>query len=513
MPSKDILADILKGDAPILSKNFKHLPLANKLIELEKAVVQPKKTDTPTLLNYVVSQLVRNGAIYPEEASAVYSRLLDRVVKFNSIRNHNSLESLVNDIQQGQKSVVMQSLSSSKSMSNLVVLQAFLQRLPKTVSKGQQNYESFKGLLKQFVIDYNQFIEVFRSGPDTFLQYNFGPAVQKINLTQAFNNLNNIWGAIVRSENEIPSLTALLQPQTRYLILLLSPIAIEQYFLRDSFIWYMFKLYKNTVVPPMSSEPVEELGNVIASLGPSYDQLKLKQGLNYLVTNQQMEYKPKVPDLTKEEEALLRYVQTLLRTKAVNGSRQIKQADLDNVIQNLNPSAFQGNIDFLNRLFDFFSKILQLRPELMTRIIFDSEWKLPPAFFLKKVLTPQDLDSFPPPRPIPDPNINPGVVESQPSVPVPAPRRQRPRSTASPMPLPRNVYRERTSFFSDTDTDTETDLDALPVLRRRRVAADRNPVDVDNLTSAFNRLSGRGLESLLLRSIRSRARNINVRPY
>lgn len=502
MASKEVVADILTGKDPVLSKDFRNLPLANKIIELEKAIVQPKKSDTPTMLSMVVKQLVKSGAIYPDEASAVYSRLLDRVVKFNSLRNHNSLEGLVQDIQQGQKSVLMQQLNNSKSMSNMVVLQNFLARLPKTVSVGQQNYVSFQGLLKQFVIDYNPFVEVYRSGTDTFLQYNFGPAVQKINLTQAFDNLSKIWGLKVSNESEIPSLTALLQPQTRYLLLLLSPIAIEQYFMPDSFIWYMMKLYKNTVAPPMSGEPVVELGNIIASLGPSYDQLKLKQGLNYLVTNQQREYQPSVSDLTKEEEAILRYIQTLLRTKIVNSRRVLKQSDLDNVILNLNPSVFQGQLAFVNKLFDFFSKVLQIDPGYLTNIIFDASWKPPAVFYLKNVLTPQDLQNVPAPRPAADTSFL--------TPPTPAPRsvylapRVIPRSRRVPSAGYRTV---EPVITTDTDTDSEVEVFTPP---RQRLPVS---VDVDSLSARFSRLRGKGIENMLVKDLRERARNVNIRPY
>ncbi|QHB43555.1 MAG: pre-hexon-linking protein IIIa [psittacine adenovirus 7] len=510
MASKEVVADILTGTAPELSKKFRQLPLANKIIQLEKAIVQPKKSDTPTMLSMVVKQLVETGAIYPDEASAVYSRLLDRLVKFNSLRNHQSLEGLVQDIQQGQRSTIVHQLKDVKAMSNMVVLQNFFAGLPKTVGSGQQNYVAFQSLLKQFVIDYNPFLELYRSGPDTFLQYNFGPAVQKVNLSQAFDNLSKIWGLKVTNEKDIPSLTALLQPQTRYLLLLLSPIAIEQYFTPDSFVWYLFKLYKNTVAPPMSGEPVEELGNIIASLGPSYDQLKLTQGLNYLVTNQQREYQPAISDLSKEEEALLRYVQTLLKTKIVNMRRTLKQSDLDNVIQNLNPTVFQGQLAFLNKLFDFFSKILQINPEYLTQIIFDAEWKPPSVFFLKSVLTPQDLAHVPPPKPIPD------TVFSAPPVPVPRTVFLAPRLVHKPRRMSdRRPYRIVEPVIT-TDTDTESDLEPLsPVPPPVPAPRQRPPVtvDVDNLSAVFSKLKGQGIDAHILRDFRQKVRNVNVRPY
>ncbi|QIJ58767.1 pIIIa [psittacine adenovirus 6] len=510
MASKEVVADILTGTAPVLSKEFRQMPLANKIIQLEKAIVQPKKSDTPTMLSMVVKQLVDTGAIYPDEASAVYSRLLDRLVKYNSLRNHQGLESLVQDIQQGQRSTVVSQLKDVKSMSNMVVLQNFLSRLPKTVASGQQNYVAFQGLLKQFVIDYNQFIELYRSGPETFLQYNFGPAVQKVNLTQAFDNLSKIWGLKISNEKDIPSLTAMLQPQTRYLILLLSPIAIEQYFTPDSFIWYLFKLYKNTVAPPMSAEPVEELGDIIASLGPSYDQLKLRQGLNYLVTNQQREYTPEVSDLTKEEEALLRYIQAMLKTKVVNWRRILKQSDLDNVVQNLHPSVFQGHLSFLNKLFDFFSKVLQINPQYLTQIVFDAEWKPPAVFFLKSVLTPQDLMHVPPPKPVPD------TVFTAPPVPVPRTVFLPPRLVHKPKRVQdRRGYRAIEPVIT-TDTDTDSELEhSLPAPPPIPAPRQRPPVtvDVENLSAVFSKLKGKGIDGQLLRDIRQRVRNVNVRPY
>lgn len=511
MASKLIVADILTGNASHLTRKFRNLPLANKLIELEKAVVQPKKSDTPTLLTKVINQLVSQGAIYPDEASAVYSRLLERLVKYNSIRNHNSLDELVQDIQQGQKSALISKLKNVPAMSNMVVLQQFFDSLPKTVANGQQNYDAFKQLLKQFVIDYNNFVEIFRSGTDTFLQYNFGPAVQKINLTQAFKNLHNLWGVRVTTEGSIPSLTALLQPQTRYLILLLSPIAVDAYFVRESFILYLIKLYKNTVVPPLTGEPVEELGNVIASLGPSYDKLKLKQGLNYLVTNQQTQYRPDVPELSKEEEALLRYIQTLLRTKVAGTRRQLTQRDLDNVMQNLNPVAFSGHINFLNRLFDYFRKVLHARPQLMTQIIFDSEWKPPPTFFLKTVLIPQDLEL--PPTPVQSRASSPvsRLVSDEPDArPIPAPRR--------PVPVPRTrtvsvPYRLPPPPIN-TDTDTDTENDNIPPPRPRpKPRKSRVTLDLDNLSTAFSKLRGKGVQDMLVEDFRSKVRNVNIRPY
>lgn len=510
MASKQLVADILSGDSPNLAREFRRMPLANKIIQLEKAIVQPKKSDTATLLTEIVKQLVSQGAIYPEEASAVYARLLSRLVKFNSIRTHGNLDGLVQDIQQGQKSMVMSQLKNVPAMSNMVVLQEFYNTLPKTVSNGQQNYDAFKQLLKQFVIDYNNYLEVFRSGTDTFLQYNFGPAVQKINLSQAFKNLSNLWGIRVTSEGSIPSLTSLLEPQTRYLILLLSPIAMEGYFIRDSFLTYLIKLYKNTVVPPLNGEPVEELGNVIASLGPSYDQLKLRQGLNYLVTNQQREYRPEVPELTKEEEALLRYIQTLLRTKVAGTNRLLTQRDLDNVLQNLNPVAFSGHINFLNKLFDYFRKVVHARPALMTDIIFNNEWKPPPAFYLKSVLIPQDLELPPTPQRSPERPVVPPRSSLVPvQKPIPAPR----KIPVSRRKVESTLYREPVpAIVTDTDTDTDTEFiqprQFPPRQRKKKVV-----LDLEGLTSQFKNLKGKGVSDFLLDDLRKRVRNINVRPY
>ncbi|UVZ42950.1 pIIIa [Siadenovirus carbocapituli] len=563
MASKQLVADILSGVSPKLSRELRDMPLANKILELEKAIVEPKKSDTPTLLHIVIKQLVDQGAIYPDEASAVYGRLLSRLVKFNSLRNHNNLAGFVEDIQQGQRSAVLAKLQNVPAMSNMIVLQNFLNLLPKTVSSGQQNYDAFKQLLKQFVIEYNQYLEVYKSGTDTFLQYNFGPSVQKVNLSQAFNNLSGLWGAKITSEDSIPSLTSLLQPQSRFLILLLSPIAMEGAFIRDSFLAYLVTLYKNTVVPPMKGQPVQELGNVIASLGPSYDQLKLRQGLNYLVTNQQQEYRPEVPEMTKEEEAILRYVQTLLRTK-IAGGRKLSEVDLDNVLQNLSPIAFSGQIDFVNKLFDYFRKVLKARPTLMTDIIYDKQWRPPPAFYVKNVWLPADLTpvpaprtvvsyvdepprqdavsrSAPPPRqevvprPIPPARVTSKLPAPKPRVSLPPLPISRPRFnlTQSKFSLPstsrlalpsstssdedkqvalRSSYRAPTSVYSTEESDLDSDYD-IPNPRNKK--RNRVLVDVHNLTSAFSKLKGQGygLDSLILKDVRQRARNVNIRPY
>lgn len=505
MASKQLVADILSGSSPELSREFRDLPLANKILELEKAVIEPKKSDTPAMLNALIKELVAQGAIYPDEASAVYGRLLSRVVKFNSIRNHNSLAGLVEDIQQGQKSSIMAKLKNIPAMSNMVVLQHFFSSLPKTVSSGQQNYDAFKHLLKQFVIDYNQYVEVFKSGTDTFLQYNFGPQVQKVNLSQAFENLRKLWGVKITSEDSIPSLTSLLQPQTRLLMLLLSPISIDGYFIRDSFLGYTMKLYKNTVAPPLNSQPVEELGHLISSLGPSYDQLKLRQGLNYLVTNQQTQYRPEVPDLTREEEALIKYIQTLLKTKIVGSNRLLTERDLDNVIQNINPVAFSGHIDFVNKLVDYFRKILQIKPQLLNRIVMSPNWKPPPSFFLQNVLLPQDLEMPPPPPP----STTGQTSHNVPLVPpTPLPRKIRPPQR--PMPsIPSTSYRSPVSGF-ETDTETDSDFEVPPYRGPRR---ERVKIDFDNLTTSFKKLRGKGLSNIVVSDLRRKARQVNIRPY
>nr|QPN96241.1 pIIIa [Siadenovirus sp.] len=563
MASKQLVTDILSGGAPTISKEFRHLPLADKIIELEKAVVEPKKSDTPALLNVVVKQLVNQGAIYPEEASAVYSRLLERLVKFNSLRSYNNLQQIAQDVQQGQRSVVVSNLMNTSAMSNMVVLQNFFNSLPKTVAYGQQNYDAFKQLLKQFVIDYNKFLELYKSGPETFLQYNFGPAVQKINLTQAFNNLSDMWGAKITKESSIPSLIALLHPQTRFLLLLMSPIAMEGYFMRDTFISYILKLYKNTVSPPLGAEPIGELGNLIATLGPGYDQLKLRQGLNYMLTNQQQQYRPEVPEFTKEEEALLRYIQTLLKTKIAGRRRMLDEHDLDNVIRNLNLSAFPGQLDFINKLFDYFRKVIQTKPQLLTKIIYDNEWRPPPAFFLKNVLLPQDLDiisapAVPHEEVVLPPPMLPEVtrVPLNPSVPrrLPPPSIRRRKRTPAP-----TEYREPVRYTTDTETE-DSSFSGVPLLPKttpgpsyvmpelvRPEGTYRKPVvyttdissssesvpvpsdssysnhsgraidlDFDGLSASFKNLSGRGIQGMqgiVMQNLLSKARRVNIRPY
>ncbi|QQM18087.1 pIIIa [Psittacine adenovirus 2] len=498
MASRQLVSEILGGTAR-LRKDFRNLPLANKMLELEKAIVEPKKEDTPRMLSTLIKNLVSEGAIYPEEASSVYSRLLTRLVKHSSIRNHSSLLGLVEDIQQGQKNAIVSQLQNVPAMSNMLVLNNFFNGLPRTVSSGQQNFDAFKQLLKQFIIDYNPYLEVYKSGPDTFLQYNYGPAIQKVNLSQAFQNLSKLWGVKITAEGDIPSLTSLLQPQTRFLMLLLSPIAMEGHFIRDSFISYLMKLYKNTVSPPLNSQPVEELGNVIASLGPSYDQLKLRQGLNYLITNQQAEYRPDVPDMTKEEEAILRYIQTLMKTKLLP-HRALSEKDIDNVVQNLNPAVFSGHLPFINKLFDYFRKVLRVNPQALTRIIQSPTWQPPPAFFLKNVLLPQDLENIPPP---PAPLRRPEIITPRP--PVPLPRKIRP----APRTVSNTQYRVPTPFDTDTETDSDFELPEYRGSSREKVK-----IDIDNLSSRFSKLKGKGIASeLVMSDMRRRVRNINIRPY
>lgn len=543
MASKQLVTDILSGEAPSVTDGFRLMPLADKLIELEKAVVEPKRSDTPTLLHKLVKALVSQGAIYPDEASAVYSRLLERVVKFNSLRNHNNLQALVNDVQQGQKSAVLSNLRYSGAYSNMVVLQNFFNSLPTTVTYGQQNYDAFKQLLKQFIIDYSRFVEVFKSGPDTILQYNYGPGVHKVNLSQAFANLHDMWGAKVTTENSIPSLIALLQPQTRFLLLLLSPIAMEGYFIRDSFISYILKLYKNTVNTPYGGQPVAELGDVIASLGPSYDQLKLRQSLNYLINNNQTEYRPEVPEFTKEEIALLRYIQTLLKTKVAGRNRLLNEADLDNVIRNLNLAAFPGQLDFINKVFDYFRKLVSRNPRLLTQIVYNRDWKPPASFFLKNVLLPQDLEPLPTPTPTEsESNVLPPVQENRQVFPDPRfPRRRKRRGgdgqagyreperyttasdseDSSSLPLfvapPRSdnaeILRESMGNYREVPKPYTTEESSDSSLETENSEVEGQAVVNRDGSVSFTKMKGRGINNLLLLDVLRRVRYRNVRPY
>ncbi|AAF86927.1 pIIIa [Frog adenovirus 1] len=484
MDTKEFLAHILAGQSPNLTREFQSLPLSYKIVDLEKAIVEPKKSDTPNNLAKIVRRLVEIKAIYPDEASTIYDRLLSRMMKFNSIRHHNALDSLVQEVQVGQKQAILDKIKEAPTVSNMTVLQHFYDTLPPTVEKGQQNYDVFKNLLRQFVLEYHKYVVIFKSGSDVFLQFNYGPQIERVNLTQAFQTLQNLWGVQVVNRHNIPSLTAMLSPQTRLLLLLVAPLSQPSYFSKNSFLEYLMTVYKQTLGGPVDGETVAEIDEVITSLGPSYNKLGIRSALNFLVTNQEKKFVPEVQSLSQSELGALRFIQKLLRTK-ITGRRPLKQRDLDNVFQGLDMYVFGDNILFVNRLFDYFTKVLQTDAGKLNHIIMDPTWTPPPMFFVKEVLIPQDLA-------LPD-----SPPASRRGLPPPPP------PVAGP--------------FSDTEDD---DDDVIPPLYDQP----RNPVaiDVESLSAAFSKLKGKGelrghglkaVSSSVLARIRSVVRQMGLRPY
>lgn len=234
---------VIKGGDYAAARAFRQQPLANKISVLEKAVVKPRKDDTPDRVAALVKELVKRGALTQEEAGPVYSDLLIRVHKFNGANVQENLAVLTEDIRAAQSSAIRN--VDVSSLSNQTVLNSFFIKIGPSVPYGQDNFEAFKQVLRLFVNEAPG-IRVFISGDATILQANVRGVIS-VNLNEAFKNLYNYWGVILDGERVPGTLTARLTANTRVLMMLLSPFTLNSTFIPDSFISYIMGMYRDTI--------------------------------------------------------------------------------------------------------------------------------------------------------------------------------------------------------------------------------------------------------------------------
>ncbi|TKX88048.1 hypothetical protein C5L27_13660, partial [Staphylococcus argenteus] len=106
------------------------------------------------------------------------------------------------------------------NLGSLVALNAFLSTQPANVPRGQEDYTNFISALRLMVTEVPQ-SEVYQSGPDYFFQTS-RQGMQTVNLSQAFKNLQGLWG--VRAPvGDRSTVSSLLTPNSRLLLLLSAP--------------------------------------------------------------------------------------------------------------------------------------------------------------------------------------------------------------------------------------------------------------------------------------------------
>lgn len=359
-------------------------PYANRLISLKTAMVPPKVDGTSERVAEIVKGLADQGAIYPDQMGAIHSELLNRTYTWNSLGVQESIQALVNDVIHGQNRTLQEELSRTKEIANASLLTQFYDSLYKTVDRGQRNFEGFKKLLRLFINNVPT-AEVYKSGGSFNLQINLGGSSQNINLSNAFDNLRDIWGARWDSVNN-PRIGALLTPNTRALIFFVSAFYDRGHMEPGSYMDNIMRLYKDAIKADVDADgdAILELGEAGASLNKRFDEYK--DTLNYLLQNQQYTPPSQPVELSEEQEALLRYLMRQLRQALKDGVAA--DVAVSTMAQYVDPRLFQTNRVFIDKLQKYLLMANAKNPSFYAAIVLDPEWRPPSGLFTGEFLIP-----------------------------------------------------------------------------------------------------------------------------
>ncbi|AFC40569.1 capsid protein precursor pIIIa [Goose adenovirus 4] len=383
------VASALNGDPnSVDARKIRHAPYANKLISLQTAMVPPKVDGTSERVAEIVKGLANQGAIYPDQMGAIHSDLLNRAYTWNSMGVQESIQALVNDVIHGQNKAIQDEMARTSEIANASVLTKFFESIYKTVDRGQRNFEAFKNLLRLFINNVPT-SEIYSSGTSYSLQINIGGSSQNINLTNAFENLKNIWGAKWDSVNN-PRIGALMTPNTRALLFFVSAFYSHGVFEPGSYIDNIMRLYKETIRSDVDAD-----GDAIMELGEAGVQLNrdfahYKDTLNYLLQNRQYVPPTGPAELSEDQENILRYLMRQLR----NALRDGVPADvsISTMGQFLDPRLFQSNRVFIERLQDFLLMAQMKNPSYYRAILLDPDWQPPMGVFTGEFAIPENVD-------------------------------------------------------------------------------------------------------------------------
>lgn len=354
--------------------NFRRQPAANKLIALENAVVQPRKSDTPSKVVALLEELVRMGAITKSEVGPLYSDLLIRIHRYNSSNVQANMQTLMNDIRAAQSETIRN--TNVHVVANQSVLNAFLAGLPPTVQLGQHNYEALKQVLRLFVNEAPN-VTVFKSGPSTMLQVNI-QGVNTVNLDEAFRNLLPFLGVMTTSDAIPPAVTSRLTANARVLLLLLAPFTNHNTFTPDSVLAVLMELYRDTVAaslarPEATEREIEDTARQMGTSG-----LDLARTMGFLLKNR--EDAITLPrSLTPRQMDVLRFIQSSLFDRIDRNGEDPADA-LDNMRYSFSPSQYTENGAFIRRLLSYFRFALLHQPSYFREIYTNKYW-VPPASF------------------------------------------------------------------------------------------------------------------------------------
>nr|QQD36937.1 hexon-associated protein IIIa [Pacific black duck aviadenovirus] len=379
-------------DAPnsVDAKILRHAPYANKLISLQTAMVPPKIDGTSERVAEIVKGLAKQGAIYPDQMGAIHSDLLNRAYTWNSVGVQESIQALVNDVIHGQNRSIQEEMARTVEIANASVLTKFFESIYSTVERGQRNFESFKNMLRLFINNVPS-SEIYYSGTSYNLQINIGGSSQNINLTNAFENLKNIWGAKWDSVNN-PRIGALMTPNTRALLFFVSAFYTPGVYEPGSYIDNIMRLYKETIRSDVDAEgdAIMELGEAGVQLNRSFE--NYKDTLNYLLQNRQYIPPSGQAELSDDQLNVLRYLMRQLR----NALRDGIPADISisTMAQYLDPRLFQSNKVFIERLQDYLLMAHMKNPAFYKAIVTDPEWIPPMGIFTGEFIIPEKHEFY-----------------------------------------------------------------------------------------------------------------------
>ncbi|WEW52924.1 pIIIa protein [Fowl aviadenovirus 4] len=372
------------------ARSLRYEPYANRLIKLQTAMVPPKVDGTSERVAEVVKGLAEQGAIYPDQMGAIHSDLLNRVYTWNSMGVQESIQALVNDVIHGQNKVLQDELARTREIANASMLTRFFDSLYKTVDRGQRNFEGFKKLLRLFVNNVPN-AEVYSSGGSFSLQINMGGQSQNINLTNAFDNLKDIWGARWDAVNN-PRIGALLTPNTRALLFFVSTFYDYGSMEPGSYLDNLMRLYKEAIRADTDAEgdAIMELGDAGANLNLKFNQYK--DTLNYLLQN-----KPSIPqtgplEMSPEQESLFKYLMRQLRRALKDGVNS--DIAISTMAQYVDPRLYTSNKVFIDKLQNYLLMASARNPYYYKTIVLDPHWVPPAGLYTDNFVIPEMMPNF-----------------------------------------------------------------------------------------------------------------------
>ncbi|ALE30286.1 pIIIa [Simian adenovirus 8] len=366
---------------------FRQQPQANRFSAILEAVVPSRTNPTHEKVLTIVNALVDNKAIRKDEAGLIYNALLERVARYNSTNVQANLDRLSTDVREAVAQ--RERFFREGNLGSLVALNAFLSSQPANVPRGQEDYVNFISALRLMVSEVPQ-SEVYQSGPDYFFQTS-RQGLQTVNLTQAFKNLQGLWG-VKAPLGDRATVSSLLTPNSRLLLLLIAPFTDSQSVSRDSYLGHLLTLYREAIGQARVDEQTfQEITSVSRALGQE-DTGSLEATLNFLLTNRRQKIPPQYT-LSAEEERILRYVQQSVSLYLMREGATATSA-LDMTARNMEPSFYASHRPFINRLMDYLHRAAALNAEYFTNAILNPHWMPPPGFYTGEFDLPEADDGF-----------------------------------------------------------------------------------------------------------------------